>query len=114
MNYWRAVSPKAIRVFKSFNARVFCVKGSTSTRSRNQRTAGKTLAFRVLTNFSSINEETAEWIIANEVSVCTRLDGPANVHDWNCRWKAGTPHAQVIGWLDYFKRRYTELGHDPN
>jgi His-Xaa-Ser system radical SAM maturase HxsB len=82
-------------------------------RSRSQRSVGKALTFRVLSNFTALTEEAAEWLIGNDVSVSTSLDGPASVHDWNRKWKGGSPHADVVRWIEYFMRRYTELGRDP-
>ena len=82
-------------------------------RSRNQQTNGKTLRFGVLTNCTGMTEEAAEWLIANDVLVSTSLDGPASVHDWNRQWKGGSSHAEAVRWIDYFHRRYGELGRDP-
>ena len=59
------------------------------------------------------DEEAAEWLIANDVQVVTTLDGPASVHDWNRQWIRGSAHADVVRWIDYFKRRYVEVGRDP-
>jgi uncharacterized protein len=80
-------------------------------RNRNE-SAGKTLTFTLVTNFTSMNEEIAEWLIANDVLVCTSLDGPESVHDWNRRWKGGSAYQEVVRWMDYFNRRYVELGRD--
>jgi len=82
-------------------------------RVRNQQAAGKTLTFSVLSNFTGMTVEAAEWLIANDVLVCTSLDGPAHVHDANREWKHGSAHAQVVHWIDYLNRRYVELGRDP-
>jgi uncharacterized protein len=82
-------------------------------RSRNQQATGKTLTFSLLSNFTSMTEEAAEWLIANDVLVCTSLDGPASLHDANRQWKHGSAHARVVHWIDYFNRRYGELGRDP-
>ncbi len=81
--------------------------------SRNTRTTGKALTFRALTNFTAMTEEAAEWLIANDVQVVTTLDGPASVHDWNRQWIRGSAHADVVRWIDYFNRRYVEVGRDP-
>ena len=82
-------------------------------RSRNQQSTGKTLSFSLLTNLTGMTEAVAEWLIANDVLLCTSLDGPASVHDANRQWKHGSAHAQVVRWIDYFHRRYAELGRDP-
>lgn len=83
-----------------------------SARARNQQAAGKTLTFRVYTNLTAMSEEIAEWLTANEVRVTTSLDGPAAIHDANRTWKGGSPHADVVRWIEYFTRRYGELGRD--
>ena len=82
-------------------------------RSRNKLASGKTLSFSVASNFTGMTEEAAEWLIANDVAVCTSLDGPASLHDANRKWKHGSTHADVVRWIDYFRRRYVELGRDP-
>jgi uncharacterized protein len=83
-------------------------------RSRNRNAAGKTLSFRLLSNFTGMTEEAAEWLIANDVLVTTTLDGPAQVHDWNRKWLGGGSHADVVRWIEYFTRRYGALGRDPS
>lgn len=79
-------------------------------RTRNKRSTGKTLSFRVFSNFTAMTEEAAEWLIANDVMVTTSFDGPAAVHDANRTWKGGSAHTDVVRWIDYFNRRYAELG----
>jgi len=81
--------------------------------SRNKRAAGKTLTFRLLSNFTGMTEEAAQWLIANDVLIRTTFDGPASVHDWNRKWLRGSSHADVVRWIDYFNRSYTELGREP-
>ena len=44
--------------------------------TRNKRTAGKTLSFRLLSNFTAMTEEAAEWLIANDVLVSTTTRRP--------------------------------------
>ncbi len=81
-------------------------------RSRGER-AGKAVSFSLVSNFTEMTEERAEWLIANDVLVCTSLDGPASVHDANRKWKHGSAYAEVVRWIDYFNRRYIEMGRDP-
>jgi His-Xaa-Ser system radical SAM maturase HxsB len=80
----------------------------------NKRSTGKQLTIRAVTNFTAMTEERAEWLIANDVHVVTSLDGPADLHDAIRRWKGGSPHAEVVRWIDYFTRRYAELKRDPD
>jgi His-Xaa-Ser system radical SAM maturase HxsB len=81
-------------------------------RARNRQAAGKTLRFRLFTNLSAMTEETAEWLIANDVHVTVSLDGPKALHDGIRAWKGGSQHADVVRWIEYFGRRYAELGRD--
>lgn len=81
--------------------------------SHNKQTTGKTLRFILLSNFTAMTEEIAEWLIANDVLVSTVLDGPAAVHDENRKHLGGCPHADVVRWIEFFHRRYSELGRDP-
>jgi His-Xaa-Ser system radical SAM maturase HxsB len=81
-------------------------------RSRNERAAGKTLRFVVASNLTAMTEEIAEWLIANDVLVSTTLDGPAALHDENRKHLGGSAHADVVRWIEYFQRRYAELGRD--
>ncbi|MEZ4226377.1 MAG: His-Xaa-Ser system radical SAM maturase HxsB [Polyangiaceae bacterium] len=74
----------------------------------------KELAHSLVTNMTHMNEENAEWLIENGVLVCTSLDGPEELHNWNRTWhKDKSAYADVRRWIDYFNRRYVELGRDP-
>ena len=61
-----------------------------------------------------MTEETAEWLIANDVAVRTWLDGPAELHEWNRKYTVAGAHADVVRWIEWFDRRYRELGRDPD
>jgi len=82
-------------------------------RATNKRAAGKTLSLTLVSNLSRMTEETAEWLLANDVAIRTWLDGPAELHDGNRRWTSAGAHADVVRWIAYFERRYRELGRDP-
>jgi His-Xaa-Ser system radical SAM maturase HxsB len=74
----------------------------------------KQLDHSLVTNMTYMTEENAEWLIANEVMVCTSLDGPEELHNWNRTWRQGSnAYANVRKWIDYFNRRYIEVGRDP-
>jgi uncharacterized protein len=83
-------------------------------RATNERAAGKTLRFTLVSNLTGMTEETAEWLIANDVAVRTWLDGPAELHDSNRSWTVAGAHADVVRWIEWFDRRYRELGRDPD
>jgi len=82
-------------------------------RAANKHAAGKALSFTLVSNLSGMTEDTAEWSIANDVAIRTWLDGPAALHDGNRPWTQAGAHADVVRWIEYFERRYRELGRDP-
>ena len=63
------------------------------------RAAGKTLRFGLVSNFSLLDEEKVDWLIAHGVSFCTSLDGPAELHEGNRIWSGGSAHASVLAGL---------------
>ncbi len=74
----------------------------------------KQLEHSLVTNMTYMTEENAGWLIENEVLVCTSLDGPEELHNYNRTWRQGSnAYANVRKWIDYFNRRYVELGKDP-
>ena len=67
-------------------------------RAKN-RSAGKRLHFGLISNFSLLDEEKADWLISRGVSFCTSLDGPADLHDRNRTFLGGNAHASAVAGL---------------
>jgi len=83
------------------------------SREKN-RHENKRLMHSVVTNMTTMTDEIADWLIDNEVLVCTSLDGPEQLHNANRSWKANhNAYATVREWIDTFNRRYVEKGRDP-
>lgn len=95
------------------------------SREKN-KTAGKIVDHSVVTNMTWMDEANAEWLIENQVLVCTSLDGPHDLHDWNRTWvkreanfptgvevQGSSAYENVLKWIAYFNRRYVEEGRDP-
>jgi sulfatase maturation enzyme AslB (radical SAM superfamily) len=102
------------------------IKQSVTYATELNKKYGKIVDHSIVTNMTWMNEENAEWLIANGVLVCTSLDGPRELHNWNRTWArnpmnfntgadAATDNAYdtVLKWIAYFNRRYIELGKDP-
>lgn len=70
-------------------------------RSRG-RAVGKEVRLALVSNFSLMTEEKAKFLLENEVSICTSLDGPADLHNKNRVFAGGNSHAQTVRWLRYF------------
>jgi His-Xaa-Ser system radical SAM maturase HxsB len=83
------------------------------SRQRNQE-LGKQLELSLVTNLTAMTEELADWLIANDILICTSLDGPPQLHNSNRRWREGADaFATVTRWIGYFNRRCQEMGRDP-
>ena len=95
----------------NFDVLKFCVEYS---REKN-RYEGKTLDHSVVTNMTYMNQERADWLLDNDVLICTSLDGPKAVHDHNRPWRGADlgAHDSVMKWMTYFNQRYVEMGRDP-
>ncbi|NOY24623.1 MAG: His-Xaa-Ser system radical SAM maturase HxsB [Oligoflexia bacterium] len=80
------------------------------------RQEDKRLDFSLVTNMTCMDEDKAEWLLANDVLLCTSLDGPQDVQDWNrpLTGRAQGSFQTVMKWITYFNRRYVELGRDPD
>ncbi len=73
--------------------------------ARKAKAAGKEIKFALVSNFSLMTREKAEFLINNKVALCTSLDGPADLHDKNRILAAGGSHAAAVKWLKYFRKK---------
>jgi len=74
----------------------------------------KVLDHSLVTNMTLMDEDKGRWLLDNGVLICTSLDGPAEVHDFNRGWKGkGSAHTDVVKWIRWFNERYIEMGRDP-
>lgn len=60
--------------------------------------SGREVRFSVVTNLALMDAEKLAFLKANRVTVCTSLDGPADLHDSNRVLKGGA-HAAAARWL---------------
>lgn len=83
------------------------------SRERN-RELGKDLAHSLVTNFTYMTEEHAAWLVDHDVLVCTSLDGPEELHNWNRTWAGGgNAYGEVMRWIRRFNQLYLDDGRDP-
>ncbi|MCM2267003.1 MAG: His-Xaa-Ser system radical SAM maturase HxsB [Elusimicrobiales bacterium] len=66
---------------------------------------GKELALALVSNLSLMDEAKAAFIIKNDISLCTSLDGPADLHNANRPYSGGDSHAAAVKWIKYFQKR---------
>jgi His-Xaa-Ser system radical SAM maturase HxsB len=75
-----------------------------------EKKKGKPLSLALISNFTLMDEKKAEFLLSRECSICTSLDGPADLHDRNRPFSGASSHAAVVRWLKYFKRRSDRQG----
>ena len=74
----------------------------------------KRLEHSLVTNMTYMTEEMAEWLVQNNVMICTSLDGPEEVHNYNRSWQKGSnAYSEVMKWISWFNERYIAIGRDP-
>lgn len=74
----------------------------------------KDLEHSVVSNMTEMTKEKADWLVDKGLLVCTSLDGPEDLHNWNRTWTQGhNAYQEVMQWMQYFNRRYKETGKDP-
>ncbi len=75
----------------------------------------KQVVFSLVSNLTMMTTETAEWLIENDVLLCTSLDGPKDLHDANRPLTGGGPvYDDVMRWMKWFNERYIEMGRNPH
>lgn len=77
----------------------------------------KDLEFSIVSNLTLMTDEIVEFLIDNDISICTSLDGPKYVHDKNrvINIKEGKDvgtYDKVIYWIDRINEKYKERGID--
>jgi len=77
------------------------------------RERGKQLELTMVSNFSLLDDERLEWLLAHRVQLCTSIDGPEALHNAQRRLPTGDAHQKTIYWTRRINERYRQLGLDP-
>ncbi|HND34628.1 MAG TPA: radical SAM protein, partial [Myxococcota bacterium] len=80
------------------------------------RYENKELVFSMVTNMTLMTEEKMNFLLDEGVMLCTSLDGPKDLHDYNrglTGSKVGT-YDQVDHWVNRINAEYVRRGMDPN
>lgn len=80
-------------------------------RRLNEKYEKKDLRITLVTNLTLMDEKKLDFLIKNNVSICTSLDGPEKVHDANRKYLGGGPtYKDVIKWIERIKKEYKKRG----
>jgi His-Xaa-Ser system radical SAM maturase HxsB len=66
----------------------------------------KNLMITIVTNLTQMDKEKMNYLIKREVSICTSLDGPKKLHDYNRKFVSGSNYEQVVKWIKRFNDEY--------
>ncbi len=78
------------------------------------RTAGKRLEFSLVTNMALMDDDKLAHLMANNVQLCTSVDGPKAIHDANRRLFNRSSYDEAVQWLRKADQCYIEKGLDPD
>jgi len=81
------------------------LKSTVEYARKKARNSGKALKIALVSNFSLMTEEKAGFLLKREVSLCTSLDGPADLHNKNRPAPSARSHAAAVKWIKYFRER---------
>jgi uncharacterized protein len=73
---------------------------------KRSKILGKEIEFRLVSNFSMMNEKRLAYLCKHNVSLCTSLDGPESVHNTNRIWIKGNSYKIAGSWLRKVRRLY--------
>jgi len=78
---------------------------------KKNKQAKKDLTFALVTNLSFMQENILEYLLEQDIAICTSLDGPENIHNRNriIPGKKGG-HKNVERWVKRIRSRYKEKG----
>jgi His-Xaa-Ser system radical SAM maturase HxsB len=67
---------------------------------------GKKIEFRLVSNFSILDDAKLKYLCKHNIGICTSLDGPENVHNVNRIWTQGNSYKNVIAWVKKARKLY--------
>ncbi len=68
--------------------------------------AKKELEFTLVSNLSLMDDKILDYLIINNISICTSLDGPKELHDYNRIFSKTSNYEQVTYWIRKIQEEY--------
>jgi len=66
----------------------------------------KDLRVTLVTNLNMMNNKRLDYLIKNNIDICTSLDGPKFIHDCNRPFKKGDNYSSVTEWIKKIQEKY--------
>ncbi len=81
------------------------------SRAKEMNKENKKIRFALVTNLTLLTEEHIDWAKKEKVDICTSLDGPEYVHDYNRRYCDGSgTYKDVIAKLELCNKKGVHVG----
>ena len=82
------------------------LKYIVSYSKEKNKIAKKNLVFTTVSNLSEMTNEKLEYLIAEDVDICTSFDGPKDLHDTNRPTNYGSNYDVVVKWIRTITHEY--------
>jgi uncharacterized protein len=69
----------------------------------------KKIHLSIVTNLNNMDEEKLQFIINNNINICTSFDGPQKIHDYNRPYTEDSNYKKVVYWIKKINEKYKEL-----
>ncbi len=77
---------------------------------KKAKAVNKELELRLVSNFSLMTDEKFDYLIKNNVAMCTSLDGPKELHNKNRPMEKGVDgHGKIEKWIKKFNKIYPKI-----
>ncbi|NUJ97306.1 His-Xaa-Ser system radical SAM maturase HxsB [Candidatus Gracilibacteria bacterium] len=73
---------------------------------------GKKVFFSLVTNLTLMNEDKLDFLIQNNISISSSLDGDEEIHNYNRVFLGGNSFEQVTYWIKRINEEYKKRGFD--
>ncbi|MBW2977578.1 His-Xaa-Ser system radical SAM maturase HxsB [Candidatus Woesearchaeota archaeon] len=72
----------------------------------------KNLQLTIVTNLIEMDEKKLQFLMKKGVTICTSLDGPKEVHDYNRRYVSRSSYDFAVKWIKKINKEYKKRGKD--
>jgi His-Xaa-Ser system radical SAM maturase HxsB len=78
--------------------------------NEKNKVAKKELEINIFTNLIDMTNERMDYLIGNNVNICTSLDGPKELHDFNRKCFGGSSYEIASKWIKKIRDSYAKKG----
>lgn len=88
------------------------VKHTVEYAQEKNTLAKKNMLITIVTNLNNMDDEKMNYLIKKGVSICTSLDGPKELHDYNRKLAGGSNYENVVRWIKRLNDEYEKKNID--